>query len=273
MLQLASCPPRDCISIGDDTSIGADTQLPGLRIENGYLIIGRVDIGSRCFIGSHSALGLDVRMGDDSRLDDQSLLPDGEAIPEGEFRRGSPARKATVAAPSGPPRRLSNTRLTLFCIAQVLTAFVLGLVLGLPAIGLALGMGFTIVHASPRVWVPVLIAAPPLLIVFSCFYVAFCKKLIQPRPTPGVYNVYSFKYLQFWLTSGLMRAVRGAGMLIFTPSTCRPGCASWAPGSASTPRCRQCGASTPTCWRPTTACSSPTAASWAAAARTSAASP
>jgi non-ribosomal peptide synthetase-like protein len=216
LLQTGIVSAWDCISIGDDTSIGADTQLPGLRVENGYLIVGRVDIGSRCFIGSHSVLGLDVRMGDDSRLDDQSLLPDGEAIPEGEFRRGSPARKATVAAPSGPPRRLSNTRLTLFCIAQVLTAFVLGLVLGLPAIGLALSMGFTIVHASPWVWVPVLIAAPPLLIVFSCFYVAFCKKLIQPRPTPGVYNVYSFKYLQFWLTSGLMRAVRGAGMLIFT---------------------------------------------------------
>jgi non-ribosomal peptide synthetase-like protein len=216
MLQTGIVSAWDCISIGDDTSIGADTQLSGVRVENGYLIIGRVDIGNRCFIGSHSNLGLDVKMGDDSRLDDQSSLLDGEAIPAGECRRGSPARPATVVVPNGPPRRLSNTLLTLFCIAQVLVALVLGLTLGLPAIAMGLGVAFMIVHASPWIWVPVLAIAPPLLIVFSCFYVAFCKKLIQPRPRPGVYDVYSFRYLQFWLTSGMMRAVRGAGMLIFT---------------------------------------------------------
>lgn len=216
MLQTGLVSAWDCISIGDDTSIGADTQLPGIRVENGYLLIGKVEIGSRCFIGSHSALGLDVRMGDDARLDDQSLLPDGDAIPPGEFRRGSPARTASVAVPEGPPRRLSRTYLTMYCAAQILTALVLGLTLGLPGIALALGTAFIIVHVSPLVWVPVLIAAVPVLIVFSCFYVAFCKKLIQRRPRPGTYDLYSFKYLQFWLTSGMMRAVRGAGMLIFT---------------------------------------------------------
>ena len=54
MLQTGIVSAWDCISIGDDTSIGADTQLSGVRVENGYLIIGRVDIGNRCFIGSHS---------------------------------------------------------------------------------------------------------------------------------------------------------------------------------------------------------------------------
>ena len=85
MLQTGLVGAWDCISIGDDTSISADTQIPCASVENGWLIIGRVDIGSRCFIGAHSALGLDVRMGDDSRLDDQSFLPDSEAIPSGEY--------------------------------------------------------------------------------------------------------------------------------------------------------------------------------------------
>jgi non-ribosomal peptide synthetase-like protein len=216
MLQTGLVSAWDCVSIGDDTSIGADTQLTGVRIEDGYLRIGRVDIGSRCFVGAHSALGLGVAMGDDSRLDDQSLLPDGETIPAGQFRRGSPAREARVAVPDGPPRRLSRARLTLFCIGQMLTALVLGLTLGLPALALALGAAFMIVHVAPAVWVPALAGAVPLLIVFSCFYVAGCKKLVQPRPRPGVYHLYSLEYLRFWLTSGMMRAVRGAGMLIFT---------------------------------------------------------
>ena len=218
MLQTGLVGAWDCISISDDTSISADTQIPCARVENGWLIIGRVDIGSRCFIGAHSALGLDVRMGDDSRLDDQSFLPDSESIPSGESYRGSSARRVAVAVsvPPGPPRRLSRTYLTLFCIAQVLTVLLLGLSLGLPWIILGLASMFMIVHISPWIWVPVVALAPPIGIVISCFYVAWCKRLIQPRPEPGIYNVYSFKYLQFWLTSGMMRAVRGAGMLMFT---------------------------------------------------------
>ena len=206
----------DCVSVGDDTSIGADTQLSGVRVENGYLLIGKVEIGNGCFIGGHSALGLDVKMGDGSRLDDQSLLVDGETIPAGEHRRGSPARKAEVIVPAGPPRHLSNTYLSFYCAAQILTALVLGLVFGLPAIVLGLGAAFMMVHISPLIWLPVVIVAVPFFAVFSCFYAAFTKWCIQPRPKPGVYDVYSFKYLQFWLTSGLMRAVRGAGLLIFT---------------------------------------------------------
>ena len=206
----------DCISVGDDTSIGADTQLTGIRVENGYLLIGKVEIGDRCFIGGHSALGLDVKMGDDARLDDQSLLPDGEAIPAGEHRRGSPARKANVAVPEGPPRRLSRTYLSFYCAGQMLTGIVLGLVFGLPLMAVGLATAFMIVHISPLIWVPCLIAAVPFFTVFSCVYLALCKRIIQPNPKPGVYDLYSFKYLQFWLTSGMMRAARAGGLLIFT---------------------------------------------------------
>jgi non-ribosomal peptide synthetase-like protein len=207
----------DCITVGDDTSIGPDTQLPGIRIENGYLLIGRVEIGSRVFIGSHSALGLDVKMGDDSRLDDQSLLPDGETIPTGEFRRGSPASPvATVAVPEGAPLRRSNAYLTLFCIGQMLSGLVLGLFFGLPAIAVGLGSMFLIVHTAPTLWVPLVVAALPVFIVWSCLWLVVCKQIVLPEAKPGIYAVYSFKYLQFWLTSGMMRAARGAGMLIFT---------------------------------------------------------
>ena len=206
----------DCISIGDDTSIGADTQLTGVRIENGYLVIGKVEIGNGCFIGGHCALGLDVKMGDASRLDDQSLLADGEAIPAGESRRGSPARKATVVVPDGAPRRLSRTYLCLFCTTQISTAIVLAFLFGLPAVAFGLSMAFMIVHAPAAVWVPILVAAVPILTVFFCVYLACWKKLIQPHPEPGVYDLYSFEYLQFWLTSGMMRAARGLGFLIFT---------------------------------------------------------
>ena len=105
-LDTAHCSSFDLVRIGDDTSVGAETQLLGHRVERrDAALIGRVEIGSRCFIGSHWALGLDVRMGNDSRLDDQSLLPDGAAITDGEERAGAPAQPAEVAVPPGSLRR------------------------------------------------------------------------------------------------------------------------------------------------------------------------
>ena len=61
---------------GFDAKLKDGTTVHLWRVENGVLLIDRVDIGSRCFLGVHSALGLGARMGDDTRLDDQSLLPD-----------------------------------------------------------------------------------------------------------------------------------------------------------------------------------------------------
>src|SRR5262249_24469297 len=51
-LDTALCSIFDLVRIGDDTSIGADTQLLGCRVENGMLRIGGIRVGSRCFIGA-----------------------------------------------------------------------------------------------------------------------------------------------------------------------------------------------------------------------------
>ncbi len=132
-LDTVQCSAWDLVSIGDDTSIGADTQLLGYRVEGGMLRMGRVDIGNRCFIGIHSALGLDVRMGDGSCLDDQSLLPDHEAVPPGEGRRGSPARRADVPLHGGVASQ-RRWRRVIFGLAHFVAAEVMAVALLLPII-------------------------------------------------------------------------------------------------------------------------------------------
>ena len=52
----------DLISIGDKTSIGLDTQLLGYTVEDGYLVLGKVDIGSECYVGTHSVLNPGTKM-------------------------------------------------------------------------------------------------------------------------------------------------------------------------------------------------------------------
>ena len=80
-MNTTQCSAWDLVSIGADSSIGADTQLLGYRVEDGMLRIGGVDIGKRCFVGIHSALGLGVRLDDDSALDDSAVSSARHAIP------------------------------------------------------------------------------------------------------------------------------------------------------------------------------------------------
>ena len=88
----------DLLTIGEDSSINADSNLLGYTVENGQLKIGRITIGKRCFVGARSAVREDTVMEDDSALEDLSLLPRGAVIPRGETWLGSPARKAVSPA-------------------------------------------------------------------------------------------------------------------------------------------------------------------------------
>jgi non-ribosomal peptide synthetase-like protein len=215
-LDTALCSAFDLVSIGDDTSIGAETQLPGCRVENGHLLIGRVDIGSRCFIGVHSALGVDVRMGEDARLDDQSLLPDGAAMAAGEQRRGAPAQAADVSVPQGRNRRCDAGRLVLFTAAALGLAYLCVLFLAAPALGVMLLWMFAFEHGELVLALFVSAVSLPLIVGFLCVWIAVLKALLLWRATPGVYDLYSIYYLRHWLAYGLMRASRVLLLPVFT---------------------------------------------------------
>jgi amino acid adenylation domain-containing protein len=216
VLRCRTASAWDCISIGDDCSVGADSQISGVRIERGHLLIGTVELGNRCFVGSHSVIGLNAKMGDDALLDDQSFLPDDADIPAGKGYRGSPAAEAEVATPKGTPLRRSALYLSIYCLGQICAAILLATLLLLPALLISFSFAWMIVYASPLLWIPLVIAAVPILIIFSCCYLVWCKNAISPKPRPGTYELYSFEYLQFWLASGLLIIVRHFGWLIFT---------------------------------------------------------
>ena len=206
----------DLVSIGDYTSIGPDTQLHGARVENGYLIIGRIDIGSRCFVGAHSAFGLDVRMSDDARLDDQSLLPDGAMLAPGEQRRGSPAKASDVPAPEGPIYRASLRR----GLSFVALSWLIGGLVRLSSLApdLAFLWLWLLAFRHGLIWVAVWTTAAlaPVLVVVTCLWIAGLKAILLRRAKPGVYPLYSFYYLRNWLAYGLMRSSRALLLPIFT---------------------------------------------------------
>jgi non-ribosomal peptide synthetase-like protein len=214
-LDTVQCSAWDLVSIGDDTSIGADTQILGYRVEGGMLHLGRVDIGSRCFIGIHSALGLNVQMGDDCSLDDHSLLPDQQVVPSGEGRRGSPAQRAAVCLPGGSASQ-TRWRRVVFGLAHLAAIEVMGIVMLLPAV-LFLGLDWlAFSRGGLIVGTLAMIASVPAGVILYCVYIAGLKRLILRRIEPGTYPVLSLIYLRKWLSDGLMTFSRGLLLPVYT---------------------------------------------------------
>lgn len=212
-LDTTDCAIYDLVTIGDETSISAQTQLPGYRIEDGLLILGRVDIGSRCFVGIHSALGLDCRMEDDSRLDHLSLLGDGEVVPAGEGRRGAPAQPAVVPVPvANTPDR--KRRPIVFGLLHLLTVNLLGLLLLLTATPAVVGIVLVVAYYGIIVALAAVCVAIPVSVLLFCLMTAGLKALILRRLEPGVYPVQSLVYLRTWtmdcllaISSGYLRSL------------------------------------------------------------------
>ena len=196
----------DLLGIGDESSLGVETQALGYRVESGQLFIGSVEIGRRCFVGAHCALGNHVWMDDDARLDDQSSLPDDTWVPAGQSRRGSPAQPGEVSVPL-PPRELPfrRPRPALFGVAHLAVVYLIFFLL-IPAElpGCALlwlaerthGVGWMIAA------IPV---AATVTIVSLCLWIAVLNHLLLPRVRPGVYRVESFFYLRKWACDRLMQ--------------------------------------------------------------------
>ena len=216
ILDTSLCTIYDLVSIGDDTCIGAQTQLLGYRFEDGMLILDTVEIGSRCFVGMHCALGLNTRMGDGTRLDDLSLLPDGEVMAPGESRRGSPAQPTEVDLPKICEGRAARRHPFLFGLIHLLALEVLGFIMLIALVP----PGAIIVSAflfGGFLWlIPAVVFAVPINVVSFCLLVAAIKALILRRVEPGVYPVESWFYLRKWLVDVLLRVSRQLVHTLYT---------------------------------------------------------
>lgn len=206
----------DCVNIGNNVSIGKDTQMPCLRVEGGDLIIGNLEIGDRCFVGNHSTLGLNSKMQADAKLDDQSQLPDGFTALENKQYRGSPPVESKVPVPTGEVIKNNRLKVALFGLIQIMTAaFVTSLTLAPVALAVWL-LSMAVLHYSINIAVAAFLLSVPLTLLVFTFWSALVKKLVYPNPKPGIYKVYSLTYLQHWLSDLVMQLVKLVGLTIFT---------------------------------------------------------
>lgn len=206
MIRTPWCTAFDLIHIGDNTSVGSETHMLGYRVEDGFLILGRVELGNDCFVGIHSCLGLDVQMGDGARLDDMSLLPDGTALWPGECRRGSPAERAHVEVPQRTEPRKRHP--FLFGLIHLGLIYVMGYFLIFTLMPSVVLIGSALYYWG-MVWgIVATFASVPLAIVSYIVLLVVTKWLLVGRIKPGVHSVESLTYLRHWFMDYLLNNTR-----------------------------------------------------------------
>jgi non-ribosomal peptide synthetase-like protein len=191
----------DLISIGEDTSIGSETNLCAYGIEDGCLKIGSIEIGKRCYVGTRAMFGLNVRMGNDSSLGDLSLLSDGVWIPVGQSWAGSPARPLPRGKSMAPNcqrvgRRSSAARRFVFGILHAISVCLMPLPLmlaSLPEIFLYYHVG----GSAGGWWMPVIAPVAGLMFVVAfSLEIAVIKWCLLGRVRSGRYRLESWFYVR-----------------------------------------------------------------------------
>lgn len=205
VLDTSSCVAYDLLSVGEDTCVGAETQLLGYRVEDGLLKLATIKIGDRCFIGTQSVLGLKTEMGDDSRLGDLSLLPDGESIPPGEAWSGSPAASAEVPVPEVREEHRRSGGF-LFGLYHFIACEIIGeLFLLATILPFLLTVSFACLRYGAVGGLVSAFVAVPFCVVVLCVFVAGLKAMIMPRTKCGTYSLHTWHYLRHWSADLLIR--------------------------------------------------------------------
>lgn len=201
---------HDLLTIGNNTSIGADCRLNGYIVEDGWLKIGSIGIGNNCYLGSRAVVGLNTRIEDNAVLDEMSMLPDNSFIPQDAYYSGSPAvsgilpadhitRKQVAADESTPLKNLFFSILHYLGIVFVMGIYYLCLI---PCISL-ISYYYDQSHYLMTMFFAIPLGALLFLgLYYSC--IVFCKKIILNKIKPGNYPVKSFYYFRHWIMLKLL---------------------------------------------------------------------
>lgn len=197
----------DLISIGSGTTIDEGATVNGFTVDNEWLTIGRVVIGSNCFVGARSVVGENATIEDGARLEDLSLVLPGTKVPAGETWSGSPARctsKINYTEVINPPTFSKFHRLEvslLYCLLFSAIPIVTSIAF-IPGI-------FLLMQFDPVTEFWSYIASLPMVgasfVLFVAMEVAALKWLLVGRVKPGIYAVHGGFYIRNWIVDQLLR--------------------------------------------------------------------
>jgi non-ribosomal peptide synthetase-like protein len=192
----------DLLTIGRDTSLGAESHLLGYEVKDGYLYLGKTTIGDRCFVGVRASLEPNSYMESDSHLEDLALLPSHTTIPAQQRWHGSPARFQEIVEPQMPVYGSNRGRIFRAAI-QAVGVILLSV---LPTISVLPGVLLMLEALGEWSWSGLLVAplAGLIGILLIMVQVLAWRKIFLPRVRPGTYSLRTSFYIRKWWIDRLM---------------------------------------------------------------------
>ncbi len=221
----------DLLAIGDGASVGNAVNLENARVEGGWLLLGRIDIGANACIGSYVVLEGNTRLGDWAHLEGQSALTDGQAQPARTVWAGSPAQHVSAFDETAMPERISPSaawrswEMLVFAMGGLLIATLFFMPV-FPTFLLIDWLDVDSISVRPliedgtvdalgafilRFFKFFVLALPASLVLVVCtmLVAALIRYLLLPRLRPGTWSVHSKRYLGKWLTNQIQEASLG----------------------------------------------------------------
>jgi non-ribosomal peptide synthetase-like protein len=220
--QLASATIRlpSFVTIGDRVSVNHGAHVLPYMIENGWLRIAPVTIGSDSSLGCTSVVLAGAEIGERTTIGDKSLVHADARIPADEHWAGSPIRPTTTVSPllAAMAERADDRRWSV----PVLLGYIGGLALLalLPIIAFAPSAALISYAALQHgiTWaIASVLAAGPLFVLVACVVMIVAKRLVLRCVQPGIYSATGWFGVREWLGKNI--AAESVGMIRTTYCT------------------------------------------------------
>ena len=197
----------DLFTAHDQANIGHDAQLLGYIVEDGYLILGEIEIGERCYVGTHSVLSNNTKMEDGAMLLEQSMVTPGTIIPAGETWEGSPANATQpdedIIKLRENPYKSSVRRRAFFGVVYFFAMYIFELapLIALLPVSLLMYLMYYDYNHWSILFAPI---ASIAFILILCTEMWVLKKILLGKIKPGIYSIYSGFYVRKWIVDQMM---------------------------------------------------------------------
>jgi non-ribosomal peptide synthetase-like protein len=195
------------LEIGDGTSIGLATRVQPYVVQDGWLRLGPIRIGTDSFVGNNSLILPGAQIGDRASVGDQSLVHSDHLIPSDEHWAGSPIARQRSAPPllttltERADDRPWRRSVLLGYAAGIPLLRLLPLLMAVPSIVVMISVTLT-----EGIWWGAVssAAAAPLYVLFTCVVLVVAKRAALSRVEPGVYPCRGGFGLRQWFSNHIV---------------------------------------------------------------------
>jgi non-ribosomal peptide synthetase-like protein len=192
------------VEIGDGTSIGFATRVQSYVVQEGWLRLAPVRIGTDSFVGNNSLILPGAEIGDAASVGDQSLVHADHRIPSNEHWAGSPIARLKTVPPlletmtqHADDRPWRPSVLFGYTAASLLLRL-LPWLMSAPGVLIMLyvtvtrGVGWGLVSSA---------VAAPLYVLFTCLVLVITKRAAMSRVEPGIHSLRGSFGLRQWFSN------------------------------------------------------------------------